>query len=115
MPRQNLTKTTLNRNGWPTAGTLVTFTAANPTDKEQFPLTGKEIVIARNSGASSRTITITSVAYNGRTGNITAESIAAGAVRVFGPFDINGWRQTDGNLYLEANHAEVLFAVLTLP
>lgn len=115
MARQTLTKTTLHRNGWPTAGVPVTFTAANPTDKEQFPLTGKEIVIARNSGASSRTITITSVAYNGRVGDITTESIAAGAVRVFGPFNINGWKQTDGNLYLEANNAEVLFAVLTLP
>lgn len=115
MPRQVLTKTTAEKSGWPTAGVAVTFTAANVTDKEQFPLTGKEIVIARNSGASSRTITITSVAFNGRVGHITAESIAAGAVRVYGPFNVNGWQQTDGNLYLEANHAEVLFAVIALP
>lgn len=115
MARQVLTKTALTRSGWPTDGVTATFTAANVTDKEEFALTGKEIVIARNSGASARTVTIESVAVNGREGDITADSIAAGATHVYGPFEIQGWRQADGNLYLEANNAEVLFAVLVLP
>jgi hypothetical protein len=55
------------------------------------------------------------VAVNGRTGNITADAIAAGAIIVYGPLEVNGFRQPDGMIYLEANHAEVLFAVFVLP
>ena len=116
MARQVLTKTTLTRTGWPTDGVTATFTAADVANKEQFALTGKEIVVARNSGASARTVTINSVAINGRTGDITADSIAAGATHVYGPFNPDGgWAQTDGTLHLEADNAEVLFAVFVLP
>jgi hypothetical protein len=115
MARQTLTKTTAVSSGWPTDGVTVTFTAADTVNKSQFALTGKELVIARNSGASARTVTITSVSYLGRTGDITSDSIAAGATHIYGPFDLRGFRQADGMLYLEANNAEVLFAVITLP
>lgn len=115
MARVTLTKTKLSSRGWPIDGVTATVTAADITDKNQFRLTGKEILIARNSGASARTVTITSVAVNGRTGDITADSIAPGATHVYGPFDLNGWQQTDGYLYFEANNAEVLFTVIELP
>jgi hypothetical protein len=90
-------------------------TAADASNLNQCAHTGKEVIYARNSGAGARTVTITSVSYLGRTGHITAESIAAGATKVFGPFSIEGWKQTDGYLYFQAEHAEVLFTVLTLP
>lgn len=101
---------------WPTAGGLVTFLAADPANDEQFTLTGRELLLADNVGAGAHTITINSVIdpYN-RTRNITAESIAAGTLRMFGPFDLVGWQQTDGNLYFEADDAEVEFAVIRLP
>lgn len=98
------------------AGVAITMTAADISNQNRFPLTGREIVIAWNSGVSSRTVTITSVddAY-GRQEHITAESIAAGAIRVYGcGLAIEGWQQTDGNLYLEANNAEVKFGILKL-
>lgn len=115
MARQTLTKTTATTTGWPTDGVTATVTAADATNKEQFALTGKEIIIARNSGAGARTVTITSVAVNGRTGHITADSIAAGATHVYGPFNPNGWKQTDGMIYFEAEHAEVLYTVIVVP
>lgn len=102
---------------YPSDGVNVTLTAANATDKEEFVHTGKEIIIARNTGAGARTVTITSVAHpvDGRTGDVTADSLAAGEVHVYGPFAIDGWRQTNGKLYFEASHAEVIFSVLRLP
>lgn len=115
MPRTALTKTTLTTNGFPTAGVTATVTAADAANQNSCTFTGKEVIIARNSGAGARTVTITSVSYLGRTGHITAQSIAAGATAVFGPFSIEGWRQTDGSLYFEGSHAEILFTVLVLP
>ncbi len=103
--------------GYAGAGVALTATAADTTNQNSTPHTGREIIIARNSGATGRTVTITSSPAQGtlRTGNITAESIAAGATRVYGPFPLNGWIQADSQLYFEANHAEVLFTVLRLP
>lgn len=115
MPRTTITKTTLATNGYPTDGVTATVTAADAANDNQCTHTGKEIIIARNSGAGARTVTITSVALNGRLGNITADSIAAGATHVYGPFAVEGWRQTDGYLYFEGEHAEVLFTVLVIP
>lgn len=115
MARQSLTKTS-GTGRYPTAGVAVTMTAANTTDKEQFALTGREVILIHNTGASSRTYTITSVAdpFTGRSGDVSAVSIAAGAIHCIGPMGPDGWRQTDGNLYLEANNAEVKFGVYTL-
>lgn len=115
MARNTLTKTEASRNGFPTDGVTLTFEAANTTDKEQVALTGKEIVIAHNTNAGAQTVTITSVSYLGRTGHITADSIAAGAMHIYGPFDLRGWKQADGYLYLEASSADVEFAVITIP
>ena len=115
MPRVTLTRS--NSPGPnPTAGVVVTMTAADTVNKEQFALTGREIVIIHNTGASSRTYTITSVADPyGRLGDITAQTIAAGAIHTVGPFGLLGWQQTGGFLYLEASNAEVKFGVIALP
>lgn len=116
MPRVTLTPD--NAPGaYPPAGVVVNFAAADASNLNQFILTGNELVIAFNSGATGRTVTITSVADRfGRTGTITTEAIAAGVYRMYGPFtNAEGWKQTDGFLYLEASHAEVKFAIIKLP
>lgn len=115
MARADLTVTTVP-NPYAAAGVAIAMTAADASNKNQFPLTGKEIVIAWNSGATGRTITITSVDDTyGRTKDIAAEAIAAGAIRVYGAgLATIGWQQTDGKLYLEANHAEVKFGILRI-
>ena len=115
MPRVTLTKS--NSPGPnPTAGVAVTMTAADTSNLEQFTLTGREVLIVHNTGASSRTYTITSTPDPyGRTGDITTQTIAAGAIHTVGPFGLAGWQQTTGHLFLQASHAEVKFGVIALP
>lgn len=98
------------------ASTAVAFTAADPVNKEQVSVTGRELILIRNTGAGAATWTATSTDdRHGRSDDIAAESIAAGEVRVFGPVTLEGWRQTDGKLYFEASAATVTFAVIRLP
>jgi hypothetical protein len=97
------------------AATLVE-TAADASNKNQFPASGNDLVIAHNTGVGSATVTVTSVAdaYN-RTGNITTYSLDAGDVVILGPFKRHGWAQTDGMIQLEASSSDVKFGVLALP
>lgn len=115
MARQTLTKS--NAPGsYATAGVVVTMTAADTVNKEQIASTGKELVIAHNTGGSPYTVTINSAADEyGRTGDITSYSIAAGAIAAFGPFPVHGWRQTNNYINLEANNTAVKFGVVVLP
>lgn len=76
----------------------------------------KTFVLAQNTGVGARTITFTSVADAfGRTGDITAYSIGAGELAIFGPFKAAGWSQSGTQLYIDGSHAEVKAAVITLP
>lgn len=118
MPRVTLTKQ-VPLGPYPTlpvgAGTMtLTETAADATNKEQFVPSGDDLIIAHNIGASARTISFTSVAdEQKRTGDVTAYSIAAGGIAVF-RMKKPGWLQTDGKIYIEANNAEVKWAVVQL-
>lgn len=99
------------------AGIAMVEVAADASNFEQIAATGADIIVARNSnsGSTARTVTITASADPfGRSVNIAAESIAAGAVHVFGPFPKLGWAQTDGALYYQGSHAEVIFSVIRL-
>jgi hypothetical protein len=93
----------------------LTMTAADTVNSEQVTLTGNELVIAWNSNAGAQTVTVSSVVDDmGRDGDITTYSIGAGEYAVFGPFDTEGWRQSDGKLYFEASHADVKLGVVKL-
>ena len=93
----------------------LTMTPADTVNQNMTPLIdSKTLLLAHNTGASGRTITITSVADTlNRTGDITAYAIVAGAISRFGPFKTVGWAN-GGKLNFEANNAEVVFAVITL-
>jgi len=74
------------------------------------------LLLFRNSGASARTITIASnYDAHGRKADITAVSIAAGAIygRFLAP---HGWEQALGgrNLAVTCSHAEVLIAAIAV-
>ena len=120
MARTTLTKVTAGGN-FPviplTADSAdIPMTAADTTNGNQYAPTGKELIIAHNSGASTYTVTITSVAAgNNRTGDITTYSMAAGDYAVFGPFNREGWLQSDGFVYLAASNTAVKFGIITLP
>lgn len=93
----------------------LTMTAADAGSKQLVAHSGKVLIVARNSGAGANTVTITStVDSDGRTGDIAAYSMGAGEYAVFGPFDLDGWVQTDWKLYFEADNAEVFFGVVDL-
>ena len=93
-----------------------TWAAADIVDQNSFPCTGREIVLVRNDNVGPQTVTINSVAdpYK-RTQDVTAYSVGIGEYAFFGPFPVVGWRQADGNVYLEASAADVFFAVVRLP
>jgi len=93
----------------------LTMTAADVANKEEVAQVGKILVVAHNTGASPYTVTVSSVVDGqGRTGDITTYSLAADDYAVFGPFDLEGWRQTGGELYFEASNASVKFGVISL-
>jgi hypothetical protein len=94
----------------------LTMTAADAANYEEVSFTGNEIIIAHNTGASERNVTISSVADSqGRDGDISSYALAAGDYAVFGPFELEGWRQSGGKLYFQADNAEVKFGVVKLP
>jgi hypothetical protein len=97
------------------AGALaITMTAADTTNNNAFALSGKEVLIVENSGASPYTLTIHSTPdASGRTGDITTYSIAANSVAAFNfRGGVQGWQQSDGNCYIDGSNAALLFAVL---
>ena len=116
MPRALALVKSTAPGSYPTAGVVVTFTAADATNKDQFVFSGNELVLAQNTGVTSRTVTLTSVANaKGRVRHITADTLAAGAFKMYGPFkDKAGWVQAGGVFHLEASHAEVKFSVIKL-
>lgn len=98
-----------------TAPVVTTPVACDATNKEKIISTGREIITWNNSGSTSRTVTLTSVAdgITGRTGDVTF-TLAAGVSKTYGPVPQNGFMQSDGYLYCEAAHAEVLISVIQI-
>ncbi len=99
-------------------GADFTFAAGDASNTNNFVCTGRDLVLAYNSGVSSRTVDIASVAdEKGRSGSISTYSLGAGEYAVFGVGLTNskGWKQTDGTITLTPSHADVKFAILRLP
>jgi hypothetical protein len=120
MARQTITKTNAPGNypNLPISANAadIAWLQADTTNKEQFVSTGKEIVLAWNQGVGAATVTIESVADPfRREGDISAYSVGADEIAVFGPFPVEGWRQSDGKVYLEASSTDIRFAVIVLP
>lgn len=94
----------------------ITFEAQTGTDGWDIPANnGRYIILVRNDhAADAKTVTITSVARNGRTGDQGAYSLAAGDVAWFGPFDRAGFNQSDGAVDIEGEDTNVVVALLSL-
>lgn len=102
-----------------TAGLITfAFTAGN-AGGDTISITGRQFIVIQNTGVGARTFTITSVAdEKGRTGDITAYSLAAGEFAYFpgGLTNSPGWKNSStGLLTITPSHAEVKYAVFTLP
>lgn len=91
--------------------------AADVANGNLIVLSGYDLVVVHNSGASVRTITIDSVPdpITLRPGPITDYSLGAGEYAVFGPFGMRGWASEDGDrsLHVDASHAEVLIGAVS--
>lgn len=115
MARTALTKT-IATGKYPTAGVNCPFAIWDATNGNQFVATGKDIIIVFNTDTASHTYTIHSVADDkGRSGDITAQTLAAGLHHIIGPLPIDAWAQTGGVITLDASDATVKFAVIQLP
>lgn len=95
---------------------MAATTGLSGSSGNQFVSSGKDLVYVKNTQAGTQTITFTSVDDPfGRAEDITTYELLTGEYAVFGPFLVAGWRQTDGNIYFETSHADVLVAVFALP
>jgi hypothetical protein len=100
---------------YPIAGALVTMNAGDNINGNKTNLTGKEILIVRAT-AASLTLTISSTPDpQGRTKDITTEAFTNGDVKCYGPFELAGWQQADGQLYMTPSATTLLIGVLVLP
>ncbi len=98
-------------------GLTLTATAADASNLNRTAACTRLLLIARNTGASGRVVTITSSAdaRTGRTGNASL-TLAAGATVMF-IITKEGWQQDDAGtkyFYYEAAHAEVVFSPVIL-
>lgn len=119
MARTTLTVQTLKNlyAGTPAANALdVTLAAGDAVDGNDYVPSEKDILFVQNShGSNAYTFTLFSVADElGRTGDVTAYSLAAGEFACF-PVPARGFKQTDGKIWLACENAAIKFAVFRLP
>lgn len=89
------------------------FVAADVANKHMAALSGKIILLAWNTDASSHNITLTSVADKfKRTGDVTNYAVGAGLIAAYVFDDAGGWSQADNSVYFEADNALVKFCVI---
>jgi len=100
---------------WSTTGLALTFTAADVANGNKTAGTNDLVIVAKNTGASPHTVTITSVALDdySRTGDVAAQSLAASEIRIF-RLTKNGWADSNGDFLYAADHAEIEFAAVDL-
>ena len=115
MARATLTKSiALGSNTY--AGVVLTMTAADASEGNQFVAAGKDLLVIHNTSESNYTFTVTSSAdERGRTKDITTEAINAGVHKIVGPLELTGWVQPDGKIYVAASNAAVKFGIVALP
>lgn len=115
MPRTAVVKTQAP-GAYGGALTALTMAAADVANLNSVEITGKELIVIHNTDAAPHNVTITSVASAiGRLGHITNAAIPANSYAVWGPTQLEGWRQADGKLYFQADHAGIKFGVIVLP
>lgn len=113
------TDLTINQapGAYPTAGVALTWDNCDSANGNQFTFTANELVLVRNGhGSAAKTVTLTSAADGqGRVKHISAQSIAAGVTKVFGPFKSkSGWQQSGGKFFLTGEDNNIKFAVVRL-
>lgn len=93
------------------------FVAGDVANGNDFVTTGREIVLVWNTSADTAyDFTVTPAADRfGRVGTSIVHEVDFAAVSMFGPFPLEGWRQTDGKIWLAVENAALTIAVVRLP
>lgn len=125
MPRTLLTATTFAGGAsgfYPTLpvtpGSLAVALTADdgPTDFEFVIVEGKNFILALNTDSVARTLTINSAPDTlNREGDITAYSVAAGALACIGLFKKAGWAQAGDKLQIDVSNPMLRLAVKQIP
>lgn len=94
----------------------VVFTVCDPTNDNQFALTGRELIVVRNLHATlARLITLTSSADpQKRVADIASYSLGALEFMMFWVGAIPGWDQS-GQFFLDGETTDVVFAIVRIP
>ena len=97
----------------------IAFVAGDISVGNQVDCTGKELLLVQNTDSGAGTVTIAGKADEyGRTGSITAYSVPAGLIAVFGPFPTDAFRQVTpvaGKMNIDVSAVTMKLAVLRLP
>jgi hypothetical protein len=116
MSQTALTVITLKPNNYAVvAGDLAAaMVAMDAVNGNSFVATGQEILFFQNSGGSTYTVTVSSVADNlGRLDtSLTTYSILAGGFAAIQMKALAGWLQSGNLVYLACSNAAVKVAVL---
>lgn len=98
---------------WSETGLTLTFTDCDPVNGNFCDSVTRLALFARNTGASTRNVTVTSAADSrtGRTGDAVV-ALAAGAEVMF-LLSQDGW-DISGEFHFDGDHADVEFATVIL-
>lgn len=93
----------------------IAFTTADSVNFDQFDLTGRELIIVRNSTAGALTVTFESAVdpYR-RTGDITAYTIGIGLFAAFWVGQLPGWNQA-GQFFFRSSASTMDYAIIRIP
>jgi hypothetical protein len=114
-----MTATTLTKTvapgKWSTSGVVATMEVADTANDNDFAQDRDILLIVHNTGGSAYTVTITSEAdpKYGRTGDVSAQSLAAGEIRLF-RLTGQGWADSNGKINVSASNVAVKFGVIVL-
>ena len=91
------------------------FTTADSVNFDEFALTGRELIVVRNSTAGALTFTLSSVVDpQGRTQDVTSYSLGAGEFAAFWVGNIVGWDNA-GKFFLQSSASTMDYAVIRIP
>lgn len=114
MPTTEITKTTAP-GFYSTTGAALTKTAVDTVNDNHVDAVTDLLLIVWNSNAGAQTITITSQAdtLTGRSGDVSAQSIAADEIRMF-RLTKNGWGDSNDEIQILGSHADVKIMAVNL-
>jgi hypothetical protein len=90
------------------------WTTADNANGDQFPLTGRELILINNTSGGALTITLTSAPdFQGRTADITTYSVGAGLYSAFWVGRVDGWNQ-GGLFFMTSSAATMKYAIIRI-